>query len=751
MHKNQTFFVSFNSLIDRTLNSINLDMNPASKDDWIQKCINETNEKNDKQLWSNWLNSLGNDNINTETPNTYTDDIIWDIPDTVTKNDATNNVNHSPDKQIPTGMGQSINSNHLTSIVKDEYSDRKSDVDSDSQSNTSDDDNSSSNKIDNTQSQHGHITISTREKLKQQIVSQLIEILKPIPIKIRRGCLIIRPSVCENTNKNQNKNKKKLNIGSNSKTIAKSQGSLMRETELELVLAGRKETMLGGWHHTFGNIDYGKVTLIYNALYNRFDYKKDVRTGKVSDNNVDEKDVYQMFDNNLTILNCSNYNSETFGEFIDSFNSRCKLQWPKCKLSDTIYEKQKEFFGNKNHKYKMVYFKNLLFISGSYIKYGYAYGNQGEPCIVSQFFIYVIEKNDKLKLIKKYGLNKRYNDHAFVVKSVNYTYINDYDKNNYKELIYKKNEQDENNCKSDHQMYEIEFLLFGGCFEPFYTSFTTINLKIKCNNNNNDDDNDNNGSCNYECVDFREIIHSKMLDGGCGYNDKIDELNDIFDGTKQNIGGVTITSAPNTTVSSFSCYYLKQRYLLIFGCEMSNIERGKQWYSDKVFYFDIIDNTFGCVQSQLPLNMCHLITICCFKDIYGNIIDYHDYTRRFFNNNKRINQNGYNGINNNNRNNKSKNNGVDVANADTNGAVIYAMGGCASYDNENYGGRATDTHVKIIVERPLLWVCERQIWIGLYKNDSNDKCMIHKLPKDIICLILKMCFWSIFNQLEMFG
>ena len=31
---------------------------------------------------------------------------------------------------------------------------------------------------------------------------------------------------------------------------------------------------------------------------------------------------------------------------------------------------------------------------------------------------------------------------------------------------------------------------------------------------------------------------------------------------------------------------------------------------------------------------------------------------------------------------------------------------------------------------------ERIIWIGFYKNDSNNMCLINKLPKDVILYIL---------------
>ena len=31
---------------------------------------------------------------------------------------------------------------------------------------------------------------------------------------------------------------------------------------------------------------------------------------------------------------------------------------------------------------------------------------------------------------------------------------------------------------------------------------------------------------------------------------------------------------------------------------------------------------------------------------------------------------------------------------------------------------------------------ERIIWIGFYKNKDNNKCLIHRLPKDLIIYIL---------------
>ena len=32
---------------------------------------------------------------------------------------------------------------------------------------------------------------------------------------------------------------------------------------------------------------------------------------------------------------------------------------------------------------------------------------------------------------------------------------------------------------------------------------------------------------------------------------------------------------------------------------------------------------------------------------------------------------------------------------------------------------------------------ERILWIGFYKNGDNNKCIIDKLPKDLIIYILK--------------
>ena len=35
-------------------------------------------------------------------------------------------------------------------------------------------------------------------------------------------------------------------------------------------------------------------------------------------------------------------------------------------------------------------------------------------------------------------------------------------------------------------------------------------------------------------------------------------------------------------------------------------------------------------------------------------------------------------------------------------------------------------------------ITERIIWIGFYKNTDNNKCFIHKLPKDIMHYILHL-------------
>ena len=36
------------------------------------------------------------------------------------------------------------------------------------------------------------------------------------------------------------------------------------------------------------------------------------------------------------------------------------------------------------------------------------------------------------------------------------------------------------------------------------------------------------------------------------------------------------------------------------------------------------------------------------------------------------------------------------------------------------------------------WEMQRIIWIGYYKNEQNNKCLIALLPKDVVKLIFKM-------------
>ena len=40
--------------------------------------------------------------------------------------------------------------------------------------------------------------------------------------------------------------------------------------------------------------------------------------------------------------------------------------------------------------------------------------------------------------------------------------------------------------------------------------------------------------------------------------------------------------------------------------------------------------------------------------------------------------------------------------------------------------------------RGLSWRIERMLWIGFYKNETNEKCLIKLLPKDIVKVIVGM-------------
>ena len=48
----------------------------------------------------------------------------------------------------------------------------------------------------------------------------------------------------------------------------------------------------------------------------------------------------------------------------------------------------------------------------------------------------------------------------------------------------------------------------------------------------------------------------------------------------------------------------------------------------------------------------------------------------------------------------------------------------------------------IIVES-LSWKIQRILWIGFFKNVNNDKCMIPKLPKDVLQKILGVLQFSL--------
>ena len=53
---------------------------------------------------------------------------------------------------------------------------------------------------------------------------------------------------------------------------------------------------------------------------------------------------------------------------------------------------------------------------------------------------------------------------------------------------------------------------------------------------------------------------------------------------------------------------------------------------------------------------------------------------------------------------------------------------------------------KLDLESFLSWDIERMIWIGYYKNIDNDKCLITKLPKDVIVYLLEFIKCRIFES-----
>ena len=79
----------------------------------------------------------------------------------------------------------------------------------------------------------------------------------------------------------------------------------------------------------------------------------------------------------------------------------------------------------------------------------------------------------------------------------------------------------------------------------------------------------------------------------------------------------------------------------------------------------------------------------------------------------------------------------------TNGSVNGVKHFCA---REGYGYFAYIDNIVDVVKIYILWKQERLIWIAFYKNMENSKCLLVKLPKDIIKYIITLIGQRIYNK-----
>ena len=59
-------------------------------------------------------------------------------------------------------------------------------------------------------------------------------------------------------------------------------------------------------------------------------------------------------------------------------------------------------------------------------------------------------------------------------------------------------------------------------------------------------------------------------------------------------------------------------------------------------------------------------------------------------------------------------------------------------NNSKYGMFYRNKYIIFNLQNYLVWDIERVIWIAFYQNNTNDRCYIKQLPKDVVQEILKM-------------
>ena len=391
--------------------------------------------------------------------------------------------------------------------------------------------------------------------------------------------------------------------------------------------------------------------------------------------------------------------------FATYFDAKCLKFVDKYKNSEEISMTTMHSSGKR-----VLYFKDYLFISAGYTT---------DENIIDIYRINRIkcrnsdnrdtnDTNDSRNIDKpfvKIGTielprEKEYNLHGFIIKSSKYCDINITD-----------NDINGGTSEKCVRMINIELLLFGGRLLSFNDSFTIVNVKLPIINNEFndvilDDRNSVNNNISFEIsyptiAKFNYMFDS--IDMDMNNNNKSSSVAHI----NMNMNDVS-SNHRDRIYYDFEYYYVKKRYLLLFGGFASDAD--KQEYhpinvDNKIVYYD-----FKCDKWTI-VNNCRL-------DI--NYKPFYDYQMKTIS--------------------------AYIPQKDK----IFIFNFESTSKNDQYYKFYKNILVLNIGNQPLLWNCQRQIWIAFYKNSKNDRCLIDRLPKDVVRNILNLCCWSIFDQINRF-
>ena len=177
------------------------------------------------------------------------------------------------------------------------------------------------------------------------------------------------------------------------------------------------------------------------------------------------------------------------------------------------------------------------------------------------------------------------------------------------------------------------------------------------------------------------------------YGAKIEKKIDIFIKNKSTIKNASIRNILRYRyLVDFTCHMYKNKYLFIIGGKIKTDPKSYMGdASNYIFYFDFETNMWCQSKAQLPIGISGHASLLIEKEKTKDfIIDYDS---------------------------------------------IFIVS-------------QTGRHLQMIVEGPLVWEKQRQLWIGFYQNTKNKSCYIGTLPKDVLKKILEFVHSSVFTHVK---